>query len=62
MKSINVLLATDPKQTQLIGTLFLQNRQIHFEYASEWINTGFTISPYSLPLKSGIVQDESNIW
>lgn len=62
MKSINVLLATDPKQPRLVGTLFLQNRQIHFEYASDWLNTGFAISPYSLPLASGVIQDESNIW
>lgn len=62
MKSINVLLATDPKQPVLVGTLFLLNRQIHFEYASGWLNTGFAISPYSLPLKSGVIQDDSNIW
>ena len=62
MKSLSVLLATDPNQPQLLGTLFLQNRQIHFEYASGWLNTGFAISPYSLPLTSGVIQDQSNIW
>lgn len=62
MKSLNVLLSTNPKQPHLVGQLFVQNRQIYFEYDSKWLDTGFAISPYSLPLKSGLLQDNSGLW
>ena len=62
MKSLNVLLSTTPKQPRLVGQLFVQNRQIYFEYDSKWLDTGFAVSPYSLPLKSGLIQDNSGLW
>lgn len=62
MKALNVLLATNPKQPRLVGQLFVQDRRIYFEYASEWLDTGFAISPYALPLKSGLIEDESQLW
>ena len=31
-----------------------KNHQAAFEYTEEWIETGFSISPFSLPLKKGV--------
>ncbi len=37
-----------------VGTMALyQNRLATFEYDSNWITEGFSISPFSLPLKKG---------
>lgn len=36
-----------------VGTLALmKNNIVAFEYDNEWINNGFSISPFSLPLKN----------
>ena len=38
-----------------VGTMALyQNRLAAFEYASEWIADGFSISPFSLPLEKKV--------
>lgn len=39
----------------LVGTLALTaERKAAFEYSEEWMENGFSISPFSLPLKSGV--------
>jgi len=36
---------------QKIGTLALyENRYVAFQYDTDWLSKGFSISPYSLPL------------
>ena len=38
-----------------VGTLSeTPNRRIAFAYAREWLDTGFPISPFSLPVKAGV--------
>lgn len=38
-----------------VGTIALyQNRFAAFEYDSDWLSDGFSISPFSLPLRSGV--------
>ncbi len=40
---------------QLIGRLALTKEKLcAFEYSTEWLNTGFSISPFELPLKNGV--------
>ena len=40
---------------QKVGTLAeLPDHRIAFEYSPEWLQCGFSISPFSLPLKSGV--------
>ena len=40
---------------QQVGTLALTaDRKAAFEYADEWIEKGFSISPFSLPLKKQV--------
>jgi len=42
-------------RTQKLGRLALApDRRCVFEYESEWISNGFSISPFYLPLKSGV--------
>lgn len=42
-------------QEQMLGRLALApDRRCVFEYESEWIRDGFSISPFYLPLKSGV--------
>ena len=40
---------------QKVGSLALYKKQfIAFEYDKEWLSKGFSISPFSLPLKKGV--------
>ncbi|WYD52905.1 HipA N-terminal domain-containing protein [Fusobacterium nucleatum subsp. nucleatum ATCC 25586] len=32
----------------------MKNNIVAFEYDNEWLNNGFSISPYSLPLKKQV--------
>jgi serine/threonine-protein kinase HipA len=37
-----------------VGTLAIKNRKIYFEYDKDFLKTGIELSPYKLPLKSGL--------
>lgn len=39
---------------QLMGRLFLKNREIFFEYDAAFIPLGLSLSPFKLPLNSGV--------
>ena len=39
----------------LMGRLLLKDRQIFFEYDAAFIKTGLELSPFKLPLKSGVI-------
>lgn len=40
---------------RLVGRLALTKEELcAFEYSTEWLNTGFSISPFELPLRSGV--------
>ena len=40
---------------KVVGNLaLLAGRKIAFEYSEEWLETGFSISPFSLPLKEQV--------
>ena len=41
-----------------VGMLFEEDHRIFFEYAPEFLASGIEISPFKLPLKSGIFEDE----
>jgi len=43
------------KINQCMGRLFLKNREIFFEYDAAFLNTGLKLSPFKLPLKSGVI-------
>jgi hypothetical protein len=52
---LNVYLHQTTKKTTL-GTLATINNKIYFEYAKEFLKTGIEISPYKLPIKSGVIE------
>lgn len=53
-KLVNVYYNAE-EQKMLVGRLALRNRKILFEYSAEFINTGLELSPFKLPLKSGVI-------
>ena len=38
-----------------VGRLALNNRKLFFEYDASFIQTGLNLSPFKLPLKSGVI-------
>ena len=38
-----------------VGRLALNNRKLFFEYDASFIETGLNLSPFKLPLKSGVI-------
>ena len=47
---------------RLLGRLFLRNRQIFFEYDASFIKTGLDLSPFNLPLKTGVITSNDRIF
>ena len=45
-----------------VGTLLYKNKQIFFEYAKDFLNTNIELSPYKLPLKSGVHSCEDRLF
>lgn len=45
-----------------VGRLAYENRTIYFEYDDIFINTGINLSPYKLPLKSGVQVCEDKLF
>jgi len=43
-------------ERQLTGRLLLKNRQIFFEYDADFIKKGLELSPFKLPLKTGVIE------
>jgi serine/threonine-protein kinase HipA len=40
--------------TKKVGTLAIKDKKIYFEYDKDFLKTGIELSPYKLPLKSGL--------
>lgn len=45
-----------------VGRLALKNRDIYFEYDKEFLSSGIELSPYKLPLKTGVFKCDDNIF
>jgi serine/threonine-protein kinase HipA len=39
-----------------------QEREIYFEYSTEWLNGGFALSPFHLPLSPGLKREPSQVF
>lgn len=50
------------RSKQLMGRLFLKDRQIFFEYDDVFLDSGFALSPFKLPLKTGIISSKDRIF
>ena len=55
---LNVHLNQTKKQK--VGTLAIKNKKIYFEYDKDFLKTNIEISPYKLPLKSGLFECKDN--
>ena len=44
---------------QEVGLLVQENQRIFFEYAPDFLKSGIELSPFKLPLKSGVFEDKS---
>ncbi len=53
VKVINVYFHLKSQKLK-VGRIALKNRQIYFEYESDFLKTGVELSPYKLPLSSGV--------
>ncbi len=53
IKSVNVYLHQNSTKID-VGRLVYKNRNIYFEYDKKFLLSGIEISPYKLPLKSGV--------
>ncbi len=60
IKAIDVYLNTNTKRK--VGILAYKDKKIYFEYEKEFLATGIEISPYKLPLKSGIITCKDTIF
>lgn len=49
-------------EKKLVGRLLLKNRQILFEYDASFIKSGVQLSPFKLPLKPGIFENNERIF
>ncbi len=55
MKTTNTLtIHLNTNKTQKLGTMAQKNNKIYFEYDKDFLKTKLEISPYKLPLKSGL--------
>ena len=55
IKTLDVFYNGDRDGKRLVGTLALyQNRFAAFEYSKAWLENGFSISPFSLPLEQRV--------
>ena len=48
-------------EKQLVGQLTMHGHNTAFEYDEDWLNNGFPISPFSLPLEKQIFVP-SKLW
>ncbi|MBW6489105.1 type II toxin-antitoxin system HipA family toxin [Sulfurimonas sp.] len=53
IKVVNVYLHTQSQKLK-VGRLALKERQIYFEYDGNFLKTGIELSPYKLPLSTGV--------
>jgi len=60
VRKVTVYLAE--KERQKVGTLASRDRKIYFEYDKSWLQRGIEISPYKLPLKSGLFACEDDLF
>ncbi|MEA2017544.1 MAG: HipA N-terminal domain-containing protein [Campylobacterota bacterium] len=60
-KEIEVFLNIYKKEF-LVGKLVYKEKIIYFEYAKTFLKSGIEISPYKLPLKSGVFICEDDIF
>ena len=57
-----VYLCFEKLQKEKLGTLAIKDRTIYFEYDKSFLKTGLQLSPYKLPLKSGVFRCDDDVF
>ncbi len=57
-KEIEVRFTENPHESLLVGTLAEKESSLFFEYDAQWLKCGLELSPFSLPLQSGLIQHQ----
>ena len=60
LRSITIYFYTTQKQK--LGTLAVKDQKIYFEYDKAFLKTGLQLSPYELPLKSGVFRCDNDVF
>ena len=60
MNSLTIHLHTT--QPQKLGTLAIKDKKVYFEYDKTFLKTGLQLSPYKLPLKSGVFRCDDDVF
>ena len=56
LKKLEVRFTCDPGESILVGTLAERDRRVYFEYSPDWISGGLELSPFTLPVRPGLVE------
>jgi serine/threonine-protein kinase HipA len=56
MKKVDVSFTRSPNDSLHVGTLAQDRGRVYFEYAPEFLATGLNLSPFRLPLESGLLE------
>jgi len=57
-KEIEVRFTENPQQSLPVGTLAVKENSLFFEYDAQWLQRDLELSPFSLPLQSGLIQHQ----
>jgi len=56
IQEIEVWFTTGPDKSLSVGTLAIQERRLYFEYSHDWLHQNLELSPFILPLKTGLIE------
>ncbi len=56
MKRLRVELSGSPGSSMLVGEIAEQGRRVFFEYSPVFVDSGLALSPFKLPLGSGLIE------
>ena len=56
IREVAVHFTTSPSESFQVGTLAERDHRIFFEYLTGWIDRGLELSPFILPLRSGLIE------
>jgi serine/threonine-protein kinase HipA len=56
MKKLEVRFARSPSDSLHVGTLAENQGRVYFEYATDFLTTGLSLSPFHLPFEPGLFE------
>ncbi|MEA3332011.1 MAG: type II toxin-antitoxin system HipA family toxin [Pseudomonadota bacterium] len=56
LREVEVFFTVKPNLSLLVGTLAIQRHRLFFEYSPDWLQRNLQLSPFHLPLKSGLFE------